>query len=49
MMATDIDYYRHSQNWLDSVSETGTFVKNIEATWPDSNGVIPEGWRVKTE
>ena len=35
--------------WLDGVSETGTFVKNANATW-DVTGVhgVPEGWTVET-
>jgi hypothetical protein len=35
--------------WVDGVSSTGTFVKNVAATWDvtGSNG-IPSGWTVET-
>lgn len=34
-------------DWLRGVSKTGTFVKNENATWPDS-AAIPSGWTVQT-
>ena len=34
--------------WLDSVSETGTFVKNSAATWTNEDAKIPTGWTVQT-
>ena len=39
----------YTQNWVDSVSSTGTFVKNANATW-NVTGVngIPAGWTVQT-
>ena len=39
----------YTNNWVDGVSATGTFVKNSAATW-DVSGVngIPEGWTVQT-
>jgi hypothetical protein len=42
--SSDYTYY-----WLNGVSETGTFVKNANATW-DVTGVdgVPEGWTVET-
>ena len=42
----DITY---TQNWVQGVAPTGTFVKNKDATW-DVIGVdgIPEGWTVET-
>lgn len=38
----------YNSNWVDGVSSTGTFVKNVNATW-DVTGVngIPEGWNVQ--
>ena len=42
---TSIDW--SSQNWLNGVSPTGTFVKNAAATWEESN-IIPSGWTVET-
>ena len=37
----------YTNNWLDGVSSTGTFVKNANATW-DVTGVngVPEGWDI---
>ena len=39
----------YTNNWVDGVSATGTFVKNSAATWNVSgvNG-IPEGWTIQT-
>ena len=39
----------YTRNWVNGVSNTGTFVKNADATW-DVIGVngIPEGWTVET-
>ena len=34
--------------WLDSVSSTGTFVKNSAATWTNEQAEIPTGWTVQT-
>ena len=40
----------YTENWVRNVASTGTFVKNIAATW-DVTGVngIPTGWTVVTE
>jgi hypothetical protein len=40
--------YPYTENWVDGVSETGTFVKNINASWDvtGANG-IPSGWTVE--
>ena len=40
----------YTKNWVSGVAATGTFVKNVNATWDvsGSNGV-PTGWTVKTE
>ena len=48
MLATDISASNCLRNWVTSVSSTGTFVKNPNATWEvyGING-IPEGWTVK--
>ena len=42
-------YPDSTNNWVNGVSSTGTFVKNADATW-NVTGVngIPEGWTVKT-
>ena len=39
----------YTQNWVDGVSATGTFVKNASATWTTTgtNGV-PSGWTIQT-
>ena len=40
----------YTNNWVNGVSSTGTFVKNSEATWADTFGIsaIPTGWTVET-
>ena len=39
----------YTNNWLNSVALTGTFVKNVDATWDVSgNNGIPSGWTVQT-
>lgn len=47
MMASDISAERCLQSWPPNVASSGTFVKNINATWNESK-VIPKGWTVKT-
>lgn len=39
----------YTSNWVNGVASSGTFVKNVDATWSVSgaNG-IPEGWTVET-
>lgn len=34
-------------SWLMGVSPNGTFVKNAEATWDNSEAGIPEGWTIE--
>lgn len=48
MFTTTPDRF-YTNNWVDGVSATGTFVKNSEATQDvtGANG-IPTGWTVKT-
>lgn len=36
------------QQWLKNVSPTGTFVKNKDATWGNTDAGIPTGWTVET-
>ena len=36
------------QQWLKNVSPTGTFVKNKDATWGNTDAGIPSGWTVET-
>ena len=36
------------QQWLKNVSPTGTFVKNKDATWSNTDAGIPTGWTVET-
>ena len=37
----------YGYGWMDGVSQTGTFVKNVNAEWTESD-VIPSGWTVET-
>jgi hypothetical protein len=50
MLATDISALNCLKSWVSGVADSGTFVKNKNATW-DIVGVsgIPEGWAVMTE
>lgn len=36
-------------NWVYGVSQTGTFVKKRDASWPTGNSGIPNGWTVIEE
>ena len=45
---TDMSANNCVWSWLDNVSPTGTFVKNADATWNNTNAGIPTGWTVKT-
>lgn len=36
------------QQWLKNVSPTGTFVKNKDTTWSNTDAGIPSGWTVET-
>lgn len=48
MMATAVRYNTLS-NWVNSVSASGTFVKNVNATWSGTGtSGIPSGWTVQT-
>ena len=47
-MFTDISAQNCLTNWLNSVSPTGTFVKNSAATWTNEQVGIPTGWTVQT-
>ena len=39
----------YTQNWVQNVASTGTFVKNVEATWDvRGNNGIPTNWTVET-
>lgn len=39
----------YTNNWVRSVASTGTFVKNVNATWTTTgNNGVPSGWDVQT-
>ena len=39
----------YTNDWVDGVSQTGTFVKNASATWTNTGiDAIPTGWTVQT-
>ena len=39
----------YTNNWVNSVASTGTFVKNSSATWNvTGNNGVPTGWTVQT-
>jgi hypothetical protein len=48
MLATNISATSCLSNWVYNVSPTGTFVKNISATWTNTGSSgVPSGWTVK--
>lgn len=49
MFVTDPGSQNYTSNWVKAVASTGTFVKNIDATWEllGSYG-IPGGWTIET-
>ena len=48
MFTTDPNSGTYLTNWLYGVSTTGTFVKNANATWTNTDAGIPSGWTVQT-
>ena len=46
---TDISAQFCLSSWLENVSNTGTFVKNANATWTNADAGIPSGWTVQSE
>jgi hypothetical protein len=49
MLATNISASNCLNSWVSGVSSTGTFVKNVAATWNvTGNNGIPSGWTVET-
>ena len=48
MFTTDPTAGTYLTNWLSNVAETGTFVKNTNATWTNTDAGIPSGWTVQT-
>ena len=49
MFTTDPTTGTYLTNWLSNVVETGTFVKNANATWTNEQAGIPTGWTVQSE
>lgn len=45
-LATDISANNSTSNWLYGVSQTGTFYKDANTTWPSGSSGIPNGWTV---
>ena len=43
-LATDISATNCLLDWLNDVSATGTFVKDVNTTWPTGASGIPSGW-----
>lgn len=48
MFVTNQRLDTYLQQWLKNVSPTGTFVKNKDATWGNTDAGIPSGWTVET-
>ena len=49
-MFTTTPSHTYTENWVNGVSATGTFVKNSAAGWTNTFGInaIPTGWTVET-
>ena len=46
-IALDIPTNSHcTDNWVNGVASSGTFVKDVNATWPIGNNGIPEKWNI---
>ena len=45
---TDMSASNCVWSWLSNVSTSGTFVKNANATWTNTDAGIPSGWTVQT-
>lgn len=49
MMATNISATNCLANWVRNVASTGTFIKNVDATWTTTgNSGVPNNWTVQT-
>ena len=48
-MFTDISAQGCLDGWLSGVYGTGTFIKNKDATWSNTDAKIPSSWTVQTE
>ena len=48
MFTTNQSIGSYLSSWLNNVSTTGTFVKNKDATWGNTDAGIPSGWTVET-
>ena len=46
-LATGITAHLCTANWLNNVSETGTFIKAAGVEWPTNSHGIPNGWTVE--
>jgi hypothetical protein len=46
-LATDISATKCTYIWVDSVSSTGTFVKDVDTSWTTGTSGIPSRWRVE--
>lgn len=46
-LATDISAANCLANWVVGVSDSGTFVKDADATWPTGTAGIPANWTVE--
>ena len=46
---TDMSASNCVWSWLSNVSTSGTFVKNANATWTNTDAGIPSGWTVQSE
>lgn len=48
-LATDISAEKCTDNWLQNVAPSGTFVKAVNAAWSTGISGIPSGWNVEED
>ena len=46
-LANDISATNCTSDWLYDVSATGTFIKDVNTTWPSSDDGIPSNWTIQ--
>jgi len=44
LATTGINENNSTTNWVYGVASTGTFIKDVNVTWPTGNNGIPTGW-----
>ncbi len=48
MATSGVDSNNSTYNWVNSVASSGTFVKDVNTTWPTGVNGIPSGWNTSS-